>query len=242
MPPRPVTGIALLFPFAQYRSLPSVVRNLIEGNVLSLSSGSNSNRASTFSILPLNNTRKWCRWSVLNSCFGVARSEYLPGHLLSYLRFVVRFRSPSRQIPWQHFDQTMTVSSQILFKSSFIYQPATRLFIASLLKVPATNLSPRNQLIVDKTVVTRLLKNFPTLYNTRRFATVFTGVYYWPLSWARWFQLILPHPVYLRSVLILSSYRRPGFFIVSPYWFPVETLYPCLLPVLPISTSFTWPF
>jgi hypothetical protein len=58
--------------------------------------------------------------------------------------------------------------------------------------------------------VAELLRNFKKFYWTRRFITVFTGVRHWSVSWARWTQLILPHPISLRSILILFSHIRLG--------------------------------
>jgi hypothetical protein len=64
--------------------------------------------------------------------------------------------------------------------------------------------------LLEKPPVTQLLKNFPTFYGIRRFITVFTGALHWCLSWARSKQSIPPHPISLRSVLILSTHLRLG--------------------------------
>jgi hypothetical protein len=56
----------------------------------------------------------------------------------------------------------------------------------------------------------QLLKNFPAFYRTRRFITVFTKALPCSLSWARSIQSIPPHPISLRSILILSTHLRLG--------------------------------
>jgi hypothetical protein len=65
----------------------------------------------------------------------------------------------------------------------------------------------------------QLLKNFPTLYGTRGFITVFSRALYCSLSWARSIQFILLHPISLSFVLILSTHlslRLPsGLFLSS---------------------------
>jgi hypothetical protein len=61
--------------------------------------------------------------------------------------------------------------------------------------------------LLEKTPIAQLLKNF-TFYGTRRFIAVFTRALHWSLSWARSIQSIPPHPISLRSILILSSHLR----------------------------------
>jgi hypothetical protein len=46
-------------------------------------------------------------------------------------------------------------------------------------------LTPWRRAPPEKPPVVQLLKNFPTLYGTRRFSTVFTRALHWSLSWAR---------------------------------------------------------
>jgi hypothetical protein len=49
-------------------------------------------------------------------------------------------------------------------------------------------------------------QEFPNVLWNGRFITVFTGALHWSLSWARWIQSILPHPIFVRSTLILSPH------------------------------------
>jgi hypothetical protein len=58
--------------------------------------------------------------------------------------------------------------------------------------------------------VTQLPKNFPKFYGIGKFITVFTRAHHWLLSWARLIQSMPPHPISLRSILILSSYLWLG--------------------------------
>jgi hypothetical protein len=48
----------------------------------------------------------------------------------------------------------------------------------------------------------------PFLRSCQRFIIVFTRALHWSLSWARSIQSILPHPISLRSILILSTHLR----------------------------------
>jgi hypothetical protein len=56
----------------------------------------------------------------------------------------------------------------------------------------------------------QLLKNFPAFYRTRRFITLFIRALHSSLSWVRSVQSIPSHPVYLRSILILSTHLSLG--------------------------------
>jgi hypothetical protein len=67
-------------------------------------------------------------------------------------------------------------------------------------------LTPWSWVLLEKPPVPQLLKKFPTFNRTRRFITVFTTAIRWSLSWARSIQSIPPHPICLRSILILSSH------------------------------------
>jgi hypothetical protein len=68
-------------------------------------------------------------------------------------------------------------------------------------------------------------------YGTRRFITVFMRALHWSPSWARSIQSIPPHPISLRSSLILSTNLRlglPGGRF--PSGFPTNILYAFLSP------------
>jgi hypothetical protein len=58
--------------------------------------------------------------------------------------------------------------------------------------------------VLEKVIVTVLVKKFPIIYGTQGFSTVFTRYCHWSLSLARCFQSTPSHPVSQRSILILS--------------------------------------
>jgi hypothetical protein len=73
--------------------------------------------------------------------------------------------------------------------------------------------------------VAQLLKNFPTFYGTQRFITVFTRALHWSLSWTKSIQSIPPHPICLRSILILTSHLCLGLHNgLFPSDFPAKIL------------------
>jgi hypothetical protein len=62
-----------------------------------------------------------------------------------------------------------------------------------------------NIIILKKLIVTQVLKKFPIVYVNRRFITVLRRANYWSLSRVNWIKSTPPHPLSLRSALILSS-------------------------------------
>jgi hypothetical protein len=70
---------------------------------------------------------------------------------------------------------------------------------------------------------------------------VFTRALHWFPSWARSIQFIPPHPISLRSILIVSSHLRLGLPSgLFPSGFPTKILYAWVLHDLPISSTLTW--
>jgi hypothetical protein len=89
--------------------------------------------------------------------------------------------------------------------------------------------------------IVQLLENFPALYGTRRFITVFTNALHWSLSWARSIQSYLskihfnivhpPTPWFSQwSLSIWLSHQYLYVFLFSRF----------VLHALPISSSLTW--
>jgi hypothetical protein len=75
-------------------------------------------------------------------------------------------------------------------------------------------------------------QEFPNIYGTRRFITVFTNALHWSLSWARWIQSISLHPTSLRSSLILSSHLHiiiAGSFPMRALDFSIDLIHPAAL-------------
>jgi hypothetical protein len=85
-------------------------------------------------------------------------------------------------------------------------------------------------------------REFLNFFGTQRFITMFTRALHWSLSCDRWIQSMPPHSVSQRPILISS--RLCLFF---PSGFPIKNLIciylsPCMLHVLPISSSVPQPF
>jgi len=53
------------------------------------------------------------------------------------------------------------------------------------------------------------VKKFHVFYGTQMFITVFIRAHHWFLSWVRWIQSTLSHPVSLTSSLTLPSHLMP---------------------------------
>jgi hypothetical protein len=79
--------------------------------------------------------------------------------------------------------------------------------------------------------------NFSAFYGTRRFITVFKTALHWSLSWPRWIQSIPPHPISLKSALILSCHLSLGLPSGPfPSGFPTIILYAFFLS----SSNYIW--
>jgi len=78
-------------------------------------------------------------------------------------------------------------------------QAAVHLF--SLLVTKPTfsslQLTPWDRDLLENVTVTQRLKKFPAFNGTRRFITAFTRARHWFLSWARWIQSTISHPISL---------------------------------------------
>jgi hypothetical protein len=89
----------------------------------------------------------------------------------------------------------------------------------NLTKYDLTNkLTPWSRILLEKLIVAQLVQQFPVFYGTRRFITVFTRARHGSLSWARCIQSTPSHPVFIRSILILSSHLRldlPSVLFIS---------------------------
>jgi hypothetical protein len=87
-------------------------------------------------------------------------------------------------------------------------------------------LTPRSRVLLEKLLVTQLVKKSFAFYGTRRFITMLTRTRHWSLFWARCIQSTNSHPFSLKSVLILSSYLHLGLSSGPlPSGFPTKILY-----------------
>jgi hypothetical protein len=104
--------------------------------------------------------------------------------------------------------------------------------------VRVKTLTPWSWALPDNPPVRQLLKNFPTLYATRRFIIVFTRALHWYRSWATSIQCIPPHPISLRPILILFTHLRLGHFSdLFPSGFPTKILYALFSPIRATSNT-----
>jgi hypothetical protein len=139
--------------------------------------------------------------------------------------------------PWAHTNRTEQVGSSgeasnlCLGGTHFEFRPKhspdwaiTLINSVSIGKCWDTYL--RSWALLQKLPIVPPLKNFPALYGTRKFITLFTRALHWFLSWTRSIQSIPSHPISLRSILILSTHLRlclpSGLF---PCDFPTIILY-----------------
>jgi hypothetical protein len=67
-------------------------------------------------------------------------------------------------------------------------------------------LTPHSGVLLEKLTITQVVKTLPAFYGIQMFITVSTTAHHWSLTWARWIQSIPSHPIYLWSILILSSH------------------------------------
>ena len=82
------------------------------------------------------------------------------------------------------------------------------------------------RVLLEKLTGLQLVKKFPAFHGTRRFITVLTSVRHLSLSRASPIQSTYPHPISLRSTLILSTHLRIGLPSgLFPSGFPTKTLY-----------------
>jgi hypothetical protein len=77
--------------------------------------------------------------------------------------------------------------------------------------------------LLEKPPIVQLLKKLPTFYGPWRFITVFIRPLHWSLFWAR---SIPPHPIFLRSILILPTHLHLGLPSgLFPSYFPTNIVY-----------------
>jgi len=81
------------------------------------------------------------------------------------------------------------------------------------------------RVLLEKLIVTQIVKNFPAFYGTQRFITVFTRACHWSLFSAKWIQSTHSQPISLKSILMLSLYLCLGLLRgLFPLGFPTKIL------------------
>jgi hypothetical protein len=117
-----------------------------------------------------------------------------------------KFLFPVNEVQWsKQSSRKLTPLFQIRLQKY-----AIPIFLHSFLMY---SLTPCSRFLVGKIVVSQLLIKFPVFCGTRGFIFVFTRASDFSLSWARWIQSTLSHPICLRYILILSwHYFVPNFF------------------------------
>jgi hypothetical protein len=95
---------------------------------------------------------------------------------------------------------------------------------------------PCNKVLLEKLMVTQLVKTLSVFFRTRWFITVTTRARNWSLSWARCIQPIPYHPATLRSILILSLHLRLSLLYgLFRSGFPIKIFYAFLISPVPAT-------
>jgi hypothetical protein len=93
-----------------------------------------------------------------------------------------------------------------------------------------TQLISWSKALLEKIIVTQLVKKFTSFYGTGKFITVFIGTCHWSLSSATCIQSTASHPITQRSLLILCSHLCLGLpSCLFPSGFLTKSLYALLI-------------
>jgi len=96
---------------------------------------------------------------------------------------------------------TCSRATAALLANPNVQYPASHLGILTSLKILCSASPSSSRVLLEKLIVTQLVKKLPVFYGTRRFITVFTRACHKCLSWARCIQFTPSHPVSHRSIL-----------------------------------------
>jgi hypothetical protein len=99
------------------------------------------------------------------------------------------------------------------------------------------SLTPWSRVLLEKLVVTELVKKLPAFYETQRFI-MFTRACHWSLSWARCIQSTPSHSIFQKFTLTLSSHLHLG---LQSGLFPSDFLTKVLYAFLISSIHYTCP-
>jgi hypothetical protein len=71
-----------------------------------------------------------------------------------------------------------------------------------------------DSVLLEKLIVTQLVKKFPSFYDTRKFITVFIITHHWYQCGPRWILFPTSQTIPPRSILILSSHPHLGSYSI----------------------------
>jgi hypothetical protein len=94
-------------------------------------------------------------------------------------------------------------------------------------------ITPWSRFILDKLMITHLVKKCTVFYWIRRFITVFPTACFWSLSWARWIHSTTSHPISLRYFHLWLG--LPRGLVLSGYLSKIS--YAILISPLCVTTS-----
>jgi len=74
--------------------------------------------------------------------------------------------------------------------------------------------TPWSRVLLEKVIITQLVKKFPAIYGTWRFITMFIRSHHCSLSWTKWLQPTTSHLISLQSILMFLSVPRSSSHLV----------------------------
>ena len=67
--------------------------------------------------------------------------------------------------------------------------------------------------LLENLIVPPILEEFPEIYGTGRFITVFTTAHHWSLSWVRWIHSTTYHTISSKSILVYQNVAQWDSFM-----------------------------
>ena len=134
------------------------------------------------------------------------------------------YPEPSRSIPCPH------IPLSEYFNIILLSTPGSPKLLIPSIYLRAYLLTPWSRVLLEKLLVSQLVKKFHPFYGTRKFITAITTARHLSLFWASSIQSIPPHPTSWRSIFLLYFHLPLGLPSgLFPSVFPTKTLYTPLL-------------